>query len=168
MNKFLEYVGILMTLGGIAGAVYFFGFFNTAVTTEPFTIMGQSYGGGQQVNNLGLMADRQNGLILSIGAAVLGAVLLFAGHSMTEKMNAQTSVTAGQPLETPRLCADCGKYYAGTPDFCPNCGRPQRRATSIQSQPTVAGGDWTCRCGHANPAGTTSCQTCKRAPNAII
>jgi hypothetical protein len=23
---------------------------------------------------------------------------------------------------TPRLCAHCGKYYAGDPAFCPNCG----------------------------------------------
>jgi|GEM_PF-555438 len=22
----------------------------------------------------------------------------------------------------PRLCTNCGKYYDGTPSFCPNCG----------------------------------------------
>lgn len=41
-----------MLLSGIAGVIYFFLFFNTAVTTDPITIMGQSYGGGQQINNL--------------------------------------------------------------------------------------------------------------------
>ncbi len=121
MNKFLEYVGILMLLGGIAGAVYFFLFFNVTVTTEPVSFMGQSVGGGEHVNNLGLMADRQNGLILSIGSAVLGAVFLFVGHSMTEKMKAPLQSTPS--LEQPKLCSSCGKYYTGSPAFCPNCGK---------------------------------------------
>lgn len=121
MNKLLEYLGILMLLGGIAGTVYFFGFFNTAVTTEPVSFMGQSIGGGQQVNNLGLMADRQNGLIVSIGSAILGTIFLIAGHSMTEKEKAGSATGSG--LATPKLCASCGKYYTGSPAFCPNCGK---------------------------------------------
>lgn len=120
MNKLLEYLGILMLLGGIAGTVYFFGFFNTTVTTEPISFMGQSVG-GQQVNNLGLMADRQNGLIVSIGSAVLGTIFLFAGHSMTEKMKAGASTGTGATAS--KLCMSCGKYYAGSPAFCPNCGK---------------------------------------------
>jgi len=134
MNKLLEYLGILMLLGGIAGAVYFFLFFNTAVTTEPVTVLGQFYGGGQQVNNLGLLADKQNGILVSIGSAILGTIFLFAGHSMTEKMNAPATPRAGQVLETPKLCADCGKYYTGAPSFCPHCGKPQTK-TSIHQTP---------------------------------
>ena len=137
MNKFLEYLGILILLGGIAGIIYFFLFFNTAVTTEPVTVMGQSYGGGQQVNNLGLMADRQNGIIVSLGSAILGTIFLFAGHSMTEKMNAPAPPRAGQVLETPKLCADCGKYYAGLPSFCPHCGKPQSK-TIVSKPPAPA------------------------------
>jgi hypothetical protein len=133
MNKLLEYLGILMLLGGIAWVVYFFLFFNTAVTTEPVTVLGQSYGGGQQVNNLGLMADRQNGIIVSFGSAILGTIFLFAGHSMTEKMNAPVTPRSGQVLETPKLCADCGKYHTGTPSFCPHCGKPQIKTSSHQT-----------------------------------
>jgi len=40
--------------------------------------------------------------------------------------------TAAQPLYPPpyptgpaNLCATCGKYYGGTPAFCPNCGAQQ-------------------------------------------
>jgi hypothetical protein len=28
-----------------------------------------------------------------------------------------------QFLEKPKLCANCGKYYTGSPVHCPNCGR---------------------------------------------
>ena len=27
-----------------------------------------------------------------------------------------------QPTSKPCLCNSCGKYYEGTPKFCPNCG----------------------------------------------
>lgn len=121
MNKLLEYVGILMLLGGIAGSVYFFGFFNTTVTTEPVSFMGQTIEGGRRINNLGLMSDRQNGLTVSIGSAVLGTMLLFAGHTMTEKMKIEA--TPGVVSSSSTLCAFCGKYYAGAPAFCPNCGK---------------------------------------------
>jgi len=26
-------------------------------------------------------------------------------------------------LEKPTLCSDCGKYYTGSPMYCPNCGK---------------------------------------------
>jgi hypothetical protein len=127
LNKLLEYLGILMLLGGVASTVYFVGFFNTTVTTESVSFMGQSIGGGQQINNLGLMADRQNGLIVSVGSAVLGTIFLFAGHTMTEKM--KPPVSAGPALDKPQLCASCGKYYAGCPAFCPNCGKAVAQRT---------------------------------------
>ncbi len=74
-------VGLFIMLGGIAAAIYFFAYFDVSVTTEPVVIMGQSYGGGQHVNNLGLIADRQNGLMIGIGAAVIGLLLaLFGGR----------------------------------------------------------------------------------------
>lgn len=110
-----------MLLGGITGTVYFFGFFNTTVTAEPVSIMGQSFGGGEHINNLGLMADRQNGLIVSIGSALLGTIFLFAGHSMTEKIKNGLATNATSP--TSKLCSSCGKYYNGSPAFCPNCGK---------------------------------------------
>lgn len=128
MNKLLEYLGILLLLGGIAGTAYFFHFFNTVVTTQPVTILGQSYGGGEQVNNLGLMADRQNGMIASVGAAILGAILVVAGHSLTTKADNEYARAVAQTQESPYLCPDCGKYFAGQTAFCPHCGKPQRYA----------------------------------------
>ena len=59
-----EVLGSLLFLGGVAGALYYYEFFKTTVETTFGT-----------VNNLGLMQDRQNGLLISGGIAVVGLVL---------------------------------------------------------------------------------------------
>ncbi len=112
-------LGALVLIGGLAGAIYFFFIFDTTVTIESRSILGEVYG-GQKVHNIGLMAQRQNGLIISIGAAVLAAIVMGIGHFMREQL------TANKPAALPqsKLCAHCGKYYAENPAFCPNCGKP--------------------------------------------
>lgn len=67
-------IGILMIGGGLLYATYFFLFFDTSVEVPVREFMGTQFGGGR-VNNLGLMADRQNGITMGMGAAILGAIL---------------------------------------------------------------------------------------------
>lgn len=112
-------LGTFFLIGGIIGAIYFFFGFETAVST--------GYG-ADKVNNLGLMSQRQNGLIVSIGAAVLGAVLLVVGGiSATEKpkesVTSVPSPATAAPLPVPNLCIHCGKYFVGEATFCPHCGK---------------------------------------------
>jgi len=64
----LRTVGILLLLGGLAIAAYFFLALDTSVES-----------GIGRVNNLGLMADRQNGLIIGIGLSVVGTIMLVIG-----------------------------------------------------------------------------------------
>jgi len=64
----LRTIGILLLLGGLAIAAYFFLAFDTSVES-----------GIGRVNNLGLMADRQNGIILGIGLGVVGTIMLVIG-----------------------------------------------------------------------------------------
>ena len=69
-----------MVLGGLGACAYFMFVFNPTVTVPSTEILGQSYGGGQ-VNNIGLMADRQNGIIVGGIVAVIGALMaLFANR----------------------------------------------------------------------------------------
>jgi hypothetical protein len=51
---------------GLIGAMYFFVVFDTGIQTSL----------GSRVNNLGLMADRQNGIMLSVGVAIVGALFV--------------------------------------------------------------------------------------------
>lgn len=64
----LRTFGILLLLGGLAVAAYFFLAFDTSVES-----------GMGRVNNLGLMADRQNGIIIGIGLGVVGTIMLVIG-----------------------------------------------------------------------------------------
>ena len=68
---------VLMTLG-LAAAAYFNFMFDVSVAVPSMDIMGTTVGGGR-VNNIGLMAERQNGILMGIGAAILGAVLYVTG-----------------------------------------------------------------------------------------
>jgi hypothetical protein len=56
--------GVLLFLAAIAGVVYFVGFFDSTVPTA----IGR-------VSNLGLMQDRQNGLMVACGSVLVGLIL---------------------------------------------------------------------------------------------
>lgn len=66
--------GLLLLLGGCVGVLYFYGQ-DTSVAVPESSFGGINIGGGR-VNNIGLMQERQNGLMVSIGAAIVGAILM--------------------------------------------------------------------------------------------
>lgn len=76
----LRVLGGLMLAGGLLATTYFFLFFDTTVAVPTTEIFGTEVGGGR-VNNIGLMADRQNGIIFGLGIAVLGVILMYMGRS---------------------------------------------------------------------------------------
>ncbi len=64
----LQRIGVLLLIGGLIVAGYFFLAFDTSVES-----------GVGRVNNLGLMADRQNGIIVGIGLGIVGTIMLAIG-----------------------------------------------------------------------------------------
>lgn len=76
--------GILFLLLGGSSAFYFFLFFDTSVEIPTQEFMGQVIGGGR-INNLGLMQDRQNGIIISSVFAIIGAIMSITGKSAYDK-----------------------------------------------------------------------------------
>lgn len=71
----LSLLGWLLVLGGIAGVIYFGVFFDTSVSTPQIT---KDTLGIDRVNNIGLMQDRQTGIIVSVAIAIVGAIFLVA------------------------------------------------------------------------------------------
>lgn len=71
----LVLLGALMLLGGLVEVIWALNL-DTSVPVD---------NGTRRVNNIGLMADRQNGLIAGFGFAFLGTAFLFAGHMLTVK-----------------------------------------------------------------------------------
>jgi len=102
-------VGGLLFLGGIIAAVYFFVSFDTSVAVPSTTILGTTIGGGR-VNNLGLMQDRQNGIIFGFGAALLGAALIYLGRDRTKTLGADE-----------RKCPFCAEHVKAEAKVCRYC-----------------------------------------------
>jgi len=64
----LQALGAIALIAGLAISAYFFLAFDESVES--------GYG---RVNNLGLMADRQNGIIIGIGLGIVGTIMLTIG-----------------------------------------------------------------------------------------
>lgn len=73
-------IGIILIALGILGACFFFFLFNTTVAVPNF----DGFGGGY-VNNIGLMADRQDGILFSFGMAIIGCFLFFIDRSHSNR-----------------------------------------------------------------------------------
>lgn len=71
-------LGGLLLVGGLAGLFYYMSIFQTSVAVPGSEILGDAFKSGR-VNNIGLIADRQNGMIGSGVAAVIGTLMLLAG-----------------------------------------------------------------------------------------
>jgi hypothetical protein len=110
-SPFTRFVGVLLLMGGLSASVYYYLAFDTSVQVPKTVIMGQTFGGGR-VNNLGLMQDRQNGILFGFGAAILGGVLTYLGRGQTK-----TAAAAADERKCP-FCAEVIKVEAKVCRFC--------------------------------------------------
>jgi hypothetical protein len=72
-------VGWVVAIVGLAVCIYFLGFFDPTVTI-PGTV---NLGGNtpeMKVNNIGLAADRQNGVVCGVGAIVVGGLIIMSNR----------------------------------------------------------------------------------------
>jgi hypothetical protein len=78
-SPILRILGALLFLGGLAYGIHYLAFFDTSVAVPQQEILGQVIGGGR-VHNIGLMQERQNGIYMGFGAAVVGLGLVIIGE----------------------------------------------------------------------------------------
>jgi hypothetical protein len=83
-SPLLQFLGATLFLVGLGFAVYYWAYFDTSVQVEPVTLFGNTIGGGR-VHNIGLMQERQTGLILSVSGSCLGFVLLIVERFMAAR-----------------------------------------------------------------------------------
>lgn len=90
-------IGVLLFLLGLFGIVYFWGVMDTSVEVPRKSVMGIEVGGGR-VHNIGLMQERQNGLLVSSEVCALGLILTAIAGSRPRQQGSQSAQEAPQPL----------------------------------------------------------------------
>lgn len=89
-------IGVLLFLLGLFGIVYFWGVMDTSVEVPRKSVMGIEVGGGR-VHNIGLMQERQNGLLVSGGVCAVGLFLtIFAASRPGQQASGES-----MPVRTP-------------------------------------------------------------------
>lgn len=136
-----------MSAGGVC-ALYFFLVFDPTVPSEAFGEDGQ-----KRINNIGLLADRQNGVVVGAAAFIAGALLV--------GLSGKSSTVTGT-----RKCPQCLEVIQEGALKCRYCGHEFAKPVPVVA--AASDGAWRCRCGHENEAGTSACASCKRSPNAVI
>lgn len=71
--------GLLFVLFGLIVTAYHFFAFKTTVKGEPIEYMGRTIA-NEETYNIGLISQRQNGIVAGIGLANLGGLFLIAGR----------------------------------------------------------------------------------------
>ena len=80
----LRVIGALLFIGGLIGLFYYFQVFDTSVEVPSRMVLGETIGGGR-VHNIGLMQERQNGMIISGILAAIGFACLIIGEYVTKR-----------------------------------------------------------------------------------
>lgn len=107
MKSVFRMAGLALLLGGIAVACYYYFYFDPSVAVPRGSLIGID-----RVNNAGLMAQRQNGIIFSFGAVVFGCVLIYAGKDPTIGLNASE-----------KKCPYCAELIKVEAKVCRHCGK---------------------------------------------
>lgn len=114
-QKVAAFAGLFLLVCGLIAAVYFFAIFDTSVPTSM----------GFRVNNIGLMQDRQNGIIFGFGAAIAGGVLMYIGRKRSPEAAVPQPTLGASPAGTglQASCDSCrGSVQVGAA-YCPHCGK---------------------------------------------
>lgn len=88
-SGFLKGLGALLFLGGVFAAIYFYAYFDTSVAVPGVEIFGETIGGGR-VHNIGLLQERQMGLIGSFIAAAVGLICVVLAERQTRGSDSTT------------------------------------------------------------------------------
>jgi hypothetical protein len=119
-------IGLFLLFIGLGVAVYFLAVFDVSVPVDyPSGTDSLGISFPDRVNNIGLMADRQNGIIIGLVLAVGGGVLMVIGRKRTRPQGTSPAVAAasGGGASVKGSCNGCGGLMDVGVAYCPHCGQ---------------------------------------------
>lgn len=111
VKSIFRVIGLVFLVGGIAAAFNYSFNFETSVAVTKFGIKGLD-----RVHNLALASQQQNGIILSIGAAIIGCFLIYLGRN-----------TAVETAPSGKQCPYCAEMIKLEAILCRHCGKDIER-----------------------------------------
>ena len=111
----MKTIGLILITGGILLMIYALMFMDTSIAVDYQG--GNSFGLPERVNNLGLMAQRQNYMIASGVSIIIGLVLFFLPTYRTENIpiyeneNKKCSQCAEQVRKEAKICRFCNYTF---------------------------------------------------------
>jgi len=119
-------IGLFLLFIGLGVAGYFLAVFDVSVPVDyPSGTDSLGISFPDRVNNIGLMADRNNGIIIGLALAFGGGVLMVIGRKRTRPSPAPASAQPSTANAVPAkgACDACGGLMDVGVAYCPNCGQ---------------------------------------------
>lgn len=118
-NLGLKLTGGILLVIGLVAAILFMGVFDTTVAVPEEEVLGKRIGGGR-VHNLGLMQEKQNGIIFSLGISFIGLILFGIGQLKPNPLTEEKELSSS-PGGDAWKCPECGRKNSGAIFQCSGC-----------------------------------------------
>jgi len=124
----MKLLGLFLLLIGLGLGYYTL---NMDTTVKVYYKGYNIFGLTEEVNNLGLMSDKQNYLIVSCFLVIGGIILLAIGDKDDSIGNKSKKYihefddweSNKETTSAPTYCSNCGQAYYSKGKFCENCGK---------------------------------------------